>query len=252
MIFHTFGNNTNKVVIFIHGMLTPWQIWNEAIEYWSKDYYVIVPELDAHTEETKSTFESVEKEAEKIKNYLCDTVGGKVYMMCGLSMGGRIAATVAKFEDIHIENLVLDGAPLCSTPKLLMWIMKNNYKSIIRKSQKRDPKVLESFKKDFLPEVHLENYLKIADNMEEICINNIIDSVFNEFEYMKIDSGCRILFMHGTKGNETVSRKAAIRMKEVSPQTEIRCYKGYAHAYLACFEQQKWIGEVSKWLKMEV
>ena len=135
MIFHTFGNNTNKVVIFIHGMLTPWQIWNEAIEYWSKDYYVILPELDAHTEETKSTFESVEKEAEKIKNYLCDTVCGKVYMMCGLSMGGRIAA---------------------------------------------------------------------------------------------------------------------IRMKEVSPQTEIRCYKGYAHAYLACFEQQKWIGEVSKWLKMEV
>ena len=54
------------------------------------------------------------------------------------------------------------------------------------------------------------------------------------------------------EGNETVSRKAAIRMKEVSPQTEIRCYKGYAHAYLACFEQQKWIGEVSKWLKMEV
>ena len=98
MNFHTFGNNTNKVVIFIHGMLTPWQIWNEAIEYWSKDYYVILPELDAHTEETKSTFESVEKEAEKIKNYLCDTVCGKVYMMCGLSMGGRIAATVVHFS----------------------------------------------------------------------------------------------------------------------------------------------------------
>lgn len=248
MIFHTFGKNTDKAVVFIHGMLTPWQIWNEAIEYWEKDYYVIVPELDAHTEETKSTFETVEKEAETIKKYLADTVGGKVYMMCGLSMGGRIAATIAGFEDIKIENLVLDGAPLCSTSSLLKWIMKNNYNSIIHKSQKRDSKVIESFKKEFLPEVHLENYLKIADNMEDNSISNIIDSVFAEFEYKKIDSNCRIFFMHGTKGNETVSKKAAIRMREVNPQTEIRCYKGYAHAFLACFEQQKWIKEVSEWL----
>jgi hypothetical protein len=31
-------------------MLTPWQIWNTAAERFSKDHYVIVPELDAHTE----------------------------------------------------------------------------------------------------------------------------------------------------------------------------------------------------------
>lgn len=87
--------------------------------------------------------------------------------------------------------------------------------------------------------------------MEETSIANMIDSVFEGFSYKKMNSDCRILFMHGTKGNEVVSRKAAIRMKEVNPQTDIKCYKGYAHAYLACFEPQKWIGEVSKWLKTE-
>jgi len=249
MIFHTFGNHSNPAVVFIHGMLTPWQIWNEAIENFKKDYFVIVPELDAHTEDTKSTFQTVEKEAETIKEYLAETIGGKVYMLCGLSMGGRIAAVLSGFEDIQIEHLVLDGAPLCGMPGLMKWIMKSNYKSIIRKSKQREEKVMESCKKVFLPEIHLENYLKIADHMEEDSIDHMIDSVFADFTYKKMDPNCRILFMHGTKGNESVSRKAAIRMKEVNPQTEIRCYQGYAHAYLACFEPQKWVEEVLKWLK---
>ena len=45
MIFHTFGDKENKAVILVHGMLNPWQIWNKAIEKFSRTYYVIVPEL---------------------------------------------------------------------------------------------------------------------------------------------------------------------------------------------------------------
>ena len=41
---------------------------------------------------------------EIIKTYLSDTVGGKVFMVCGLSMGGRIAATLAGYEDVEIGN----------------------------------------------------------------------------------------------------------------------------------------------------
>lgn len=32
MNFHTFGNKEGSAVILIHGMLTPWQIWNKAAE----------------------------------------------------------------------------------------------------------------------------------------------------------------------------------------------------------------------------
>lgn len=251
MIFHTFGDKSGKVVLLIHGMLTPWQIWNEAIERLGKEYFVIVPELDAHTEEEASSFVSLEEEAEKIRDYLVNATGGKAFLVSGLSMGGRIAVVLAEYENISIDNLVLDGAPLCRMPGLLKKIMKNNYISIIRKSKKRDSKVMENFKKYFLPEKYLNDFLKIADNMDEESICKIIDSVFGEYEFTKLNSTSRILFMHGTKGNESVSGKAAVRMKSVNPQTEIRCYKGYAHAQLACFEPQKWIGEVVKWLRTD-
>lgn len=248
MQFHVFGNKQSKPIVLIHGMLTPWQIWKDAVDYFSKDYCVIVPELDAHTEEEASIFQSIEHEADQIREYIIENDYGKIFMVCGLSMGGRIAAVLAGLPDISIENLVLDGAPLIPMPKIVAGIMKGSYTGIIRKSKKRDSKVLASFKKDFLPEKYLQDYLKIADNMEESSIKNIVDSVFSRFDYKKYDNNCRILFMHGTKGNELVSQKAAVKMKGVNAQTEIRCYKGYAHAELACFNSAKWMEEVTDFI----
>ena len=158
-------------------------------------------------------------------------------MICGLSMGGRIAATLAGMQNISTEYLVLDGAPLLPMPKIMIRFMMGSYIKIIQKSRKRDPKVLESFKKDFLPERYLDDFLKLADYMDEQSIKNILSSVFSAFEFKRYEDSCKILFMHGTKGNESVSKKAAIKMKEVNPQTQIRCYNGYAHAQLLSFEQ---------------
>lgn len=236
-------------MILLHGMLTPYQIWDEAASYFSNRYYVIVPELDGHTEKEKSTFINVEDEVNKLIEYIRQELNGKVYLLAGLSMGGRIAAELAKSDAVSIEYLVLDGAPLTKTNSLLMTIMKKNYWSIIRRSQKRDPKVKETFKKDFLPEKFWELYLKIADNMKQQSVNNIIDSVFIPFEFISYPGHMKILFMHGTKGNESVSRKGAIRMKEQNTQMEIRCFDGLAHAELACFKQDQWIKEVEDLIK---
>ena len=249
MRFHTVGKEGGRVIVLIHGMLNPWQIWQDVAEAFSEEYHVVIPELDAHTQEKASDFVSVEDEAEKIREYVAQNFDGKLYMICGLSMGGRIAAVLAGLQDISTEHLVLDGAPLLPMPKFVIRFMTKSYIKIIEKARRRDPKVMESFKKDFLPERYLEDFLKLADHMDEQSIRNILSSVFSTFEFKRYAGSCRILFMHGTKGNESVSKKAAIKMKEANPQTQIRCYRGYAHAQLLSFEQSKWIGEVKDFLK---
>lgn len=249
MNFYTYGNKSNKTIMFIHGMLTPYQIWSDAATYFSKDYYVVIPELDGHTQDKTSEFISVEDEALKLYEYIRNNLDGKLYALCGLSMGGRIAAQLASMPDITIDNLVLDGAPLQKMPKLLTGIMKKNYIAIIKKSVQRDPKTIESCKRDFLPDRYLDDFFKVADNITESSVNNIIDSVFSVFQFKKYSENMKILFMHGTKGNEAAAKRSAVSMKKVNPQTEIRCFNGYAHAYLACYEIDKWIDEVSGFLK---
>lgn len=250
MVFHTYGNKENKAVILLHGMLTPYQIWDTATEYFSRQFYVVVPELDGHTENEKSTFISVEDEVNNLIGYIRQELNGKVYLLAGLSMGGRIAAELSKSDTVSIEYLVLDGAPLMKTNSLLMAIMRKNYWNIICSSQKRDPKVKKSFKKDFLPETYWEPYLKIADNMERQSVDNILDSVFSPFEFISYPENMKILFMHGTKANEKVSRKGALKMKEHNQQMKIRCFDGLAHAELACFKQDQWIREVEDFIKL--
>lgn len=249
MQFHSFGNKENKAVILIHGMLTPWQIWNKAAEVFSGEYHVIVPELDGHTENAKSTFISVKDEVQKLTEYIREELNGEVYLLAGLSMGGRIAAQIALDQSLRIENLVIDGAPLMKVNGLLKSIMKNNYLSILDKSRARDPKVEASFKRDFLPEEYWEPFLKIADNMDPQTVGNIINDVFAPFDFAKYPEGMKILFMHGTKSNESVSKKGALKMRELNPQMEIKCFDGFAHGELACFKPQQWIDEVKEFIK---
>ncbi len=249
MVFQTYGDKSNSAVLLIHGMLTPRQIWDTAARHFSGDHYVIVPELDAHTLENASEFLSVEDEVKKIRQYLIENTGGKLFLLAGLSMGGRIAAELLAMPDIETKNLILDGAPLSSMPGVLKQIMKGNYKGIIRSSKKRDPRVMARAKTEFLPERYIQDYLKIADHMEEAWIDNMVNSVFAPFVFRKYSGDTNILFMHGTKGNEAVSKKAALKMKECNPQTKIICFNGYAHAQLACFEPEKWLEEAEKWIK---
>ena len=66
MNFHTFGDSANPKMLLIHGVLCPWQIWNEAVEHYSQNYFVIVPELDGHTQDAPSEFISIQEEAAHI------------------------------------------------------------------------------------------------------------------------------------------------------------------------------------------
>ena len=33
MNFHTFGDESKPVILLIHGVLTPWQVWETQIEH---------------------------------------------------------------------------------------------------------------------------------------------------------------------------------------------------------------------------
>ncbi len=249
MVMHEYGDKSNKAVILLHGLLVPYQIWDDVADKYSKDYFVVVPELDAHTEEETTEFISISDEAKQIYNYVKDNLNGEIYLLAGISMGGRIAATVANMPGIKIDNLVLDGAPLMKMGSLIKFVMKSNYKSLIKASRKRSPKVKKSFERDFLPAKYWEPYLKLADRMSPESINNCIDTVFMPFDFKAYPESMRILFMHGTKGNEVVSKKSAIKMKEFNPQTQIRCFDGLPHCHLISFKQDKWMKEVEEFLK---
>ena len=150
MLIHEFVSGNKPVMVLIHGVLTPWQVWMPQIEFYKNRYNVYAVSLNAHTEEKRSEFISVCAEAEDIIRRLKERGIQVIDVLCGISLGGKIAHEIWKNGKIEILNLVLDGAPLVKCPKFAVRIMISNYKSIIHRSKRREAKVIENYKRYFL------------------------------------------------------------------------------------------------------
>ncbi len=246
MIFHEFGDKSNPIAILIHGVLTPWQMWERQIEYFSKRYFVIVTALDAHVEEESSEYISAEDEAEKICEYVITNYGKDVFLLAGLSMGGIVANKIFESGKLRIKNIVFDGAPLVPTPRFMESIMTRNYISIIHGSKKREQKVLDNFVKYFLPERFLPPFLNFADTMSDESVANIVKAACRCEMHRVPDTYTKILFLHGTKANEMFAKKAAKKMKKAYPDVIVKVFGGYAHGELAIYHSDEWCEVVSK------
>ncbi|MBQ8596331.1 MAG: alpha/beta hydrolase [Lachnospiraceae bacterium] len=249
MFVHEFIEGNKPIMVLVHGVLTPWQVWTPQITAFKEKYNIYVVALNAHTEERASEFVSVQSEAEEIVRYFEEKSIDTLDVLCGISLGGKIAHEIWKRGSLNIHNLVMDGAPLVACPGFAIRIMINNYKDIIHKSKVRDEKVIENFKRYFLPEKYLDSFLKIADFMTDTSIENIVNSVFAGGKIEGVENRSRILFIHGTKGNEILSKKAAKLMKKYYPTTETVCFKGDAHCYKVIYEPEEWIEVVEKFLR---
>ncbi len=250
MQFHTSGDPQKPPMLLIHGVLTPWQIWEPIAAHFAADYRIIIPALDAHTAEAPSEFVSIAAEADAIAQYMQRECGGSAAVICGLSMGGAIAYDIFARGLLKTGTLVLDGAPLTGMPAIARIVMTQSYLSLIRKSKKRDPKIMQRFAKDFLPAEYIPFYLDFVDKMSEDSIRNMIRSVCGfRFAPAENQNGTRILFLHGDRGNEAAAVRSAALMKQHYPETEDRNYPGLLHTELMTRQPARWCSEVEGFLK---
>lgn len=249
MIFHTFGDASQPKMLLIHGVLCPWQMWNEAEAHYSDRFFIIVPELDGHTQNLATRFHSVEDEAEEIEKYLSLLGITELDTVCGLSMGGRIAALLWKNGRVKINRLVMDGAPLVPAGGFVSRIVRDFYVDIVEKCKKRDPKIIENSRKHFLPASLTDDFLRLIDKMEGETVTNVCASVCGgDFPTDLSAEGMNILYLYGTKSNEMLSKKSAKLLKKHYPSAKrVRC-GGMGHAELLCFHTPEWLQKVDAFL----
>ena len=250
MNFHVYSKSGAPKIILIHGTLTPWQMWDEQIKHMRNKYHLTVVALDAHEEEKHSEFLSIEQQAMGIEKYCLEIYGGEVFAVIGVSMGGAIASIIWRNGIVKVHKLVMDSAPIMPMGKLPAKIMTGNYLSIIRKSKKRDPRTLKNFSRHFLPERHLDSFLKIADNMSEASVRNMINSVCKCELCNGIPHGnTAILYIHGTKGTELFQMKCGAHLKKNYPEAKVICFRKTGHCEAAIYKPLKWLEVVEKFLQ---
>ena len=240
-----FGDASKRKLILIHGFQCPWQVWEEYIEHYKKDFLVIVPILSGHNPEKKEDFSSFSMEAKILENYIIPRYGKEMYAVYGMSMGGVLAAMLWQNRNLSFEKVIFDGSPLVSLNRFVKRFMKKFYLDITHKSQQRDKKTVEQATKVIIPEDKLGDLLNVLDNMSNATVTNSIDSIA-EFKLKSdiVTPNTTVYFFHGTAPNEMLAKKSAKYIRKHYSTMVIKCFQGKFHCENALFHPDIMITEL--------
>ena len=109
MKFRELGKAENPAVILLHGEGLSWWSAEKAGRLLQNQYHIILPILDGHGEEGETAFIGIADSAEKLIRFVDRRFGGHVFAVCGLSLGGQIAARVIAERPDFAEYAVLES-----------------------------------------------------------------------------------------------------------------------------------------------
>lgn len=136
MLFKEFGDKNLPTIIFLHGGGLSWWQWRYQIDTFKNEFHVIVFIIDGHGDDYNNTFKTIGESAKNILEYIKTKCNGKVYAICGLSLGAQIAIEVISQESDITEYAVIESAlviPMKLTAKFVVPTFKLCYGLIKKK-----------------------------------------------------------------------------------------------------------------------
>ncbi len=219
MKFQTFGNKNNKAVLLIHTLFTSSDFFAPITQFLTNDFFVIVPTLSGHYE--NSTFISTEDEIRQIKEFLLENNVVSLNTVAGFSLGGNIAYEFFCNNAEMIEKAVIDSAPLFNFPKFIKNHFLKNYTKCLNR--------IKSGKYDSAKELNkhfngMGEYQKdIAPIVSQESLNSLVESCYNTKVYkLPQDERKKVTFIYGGKD---IARLCKTRLKKY----HIHKMKGYGH-----------------------
>ena len=121
MQFLEYGINHDKTILFLHGGgLAPWNYKEEAMLLKEK-YHILLPILDGHNG-SDCGFTTIEDAAQHIIGYIDEHLGGKVFLIGGLSLGGQILVEVLSQRKDICQYAMIESSlilPMRATAQLI-------------------------------------------------------------------------------------------------------------------------------------
>lgn len=179
MKFQTFGNKNNKAVLLIHTLFTSADFFTPITQLLANDYFVIVPTLSGHYE--NSTFISTADEIKQIKEFLLENNVVSLYAVAGFSLGGNIAYEFFCNNTEMIEKAVIDSAPLFNFPKFIKNYFLKNYTKCLNRIKSNKYDTAKELNKHFNG---MGEYQKdIALIVSQESLNSLVESCYNTKVY---------------------------------------------------------------------
>lgn len=239
MLFKEFGNRKNPVIVFLHGGGLSWWSWQAQIDALADRFYVVAPVIDGHGEDSKTVFVSIRDSAEKLINYIKINCDGKVYALCGLSIGAQIAVEVLSRESDIARFAVIESA-LVYPMKTAVRLTVPMYNLCFGLVGKRWFSKLQA-KSLMVPDNFFENYYKDTSGMMKESLINIIISNGNYSVPAALNqTSAKVLIIAGEK-ELAIMKRSAVLLNDTIPGSELKIIKKYGHGEISLKHPDKYL-----------
>lgn len=246
MIFNTYGCIENPHIMLIHGAGYGWWNFINYIDALSKSYYVILPTLDGHSEDSQTPYISTEHCAEQIIQYIEKKSCKRLHLLYGLSLGGQIILEMISLKPDIADKAIIDGSICYPQPKLAKtakFFIKYFYNFIFSETAcKIQMFILKFSSKKTFSDIQKQMYIKYIPVLKKETLYSIYNTYMASY-YLKPEiknSKTDIIYMYGSKEMKCV-KLSAEKLKNLLPSLRIIEYRGLNHGELALYYPNKFL-----------
>ena len=255
MKFHEFGDRNLPPILLIHGGGSSWWNYLRQARILSHNYHVILPTLNGHGEEYQKDYISTEDSAQKILDYVRQNLGGKLFALGGVSLGGQIAMEILSLDSDIAEKAIIDGSLCIPQPrlaKLSIFLVSLFGKLMFSKPACR---LQLSIMNKIYPQLAYPDEIKnyFMEDMPRTPIKTLV-TIYKTYmgRYKLKDtisaSKAQVLYIYGEKELNGIKESARL-FQQMHPDTVLYEAKGYNHGYLSAYLPQEWIDLVVPFLE---
>nr|AHF24485.1 alpha/beta superfamily hydrolase [uncultured bacterium Contig26] len=123
MHIHTHGIKGDPVIVILHPMgITGEKMYEIVGSRFGGKYFFITPDMGGHGSE-KRKFRSARAEAAALHSYLRQKDLTQILLLYGASLGCAVSLHLLQYDDLRIEHIYLDGAPVARLSALMCSIL---------------------------------------------------------------------------------------------------------------------------------
>ena len=248
MNFHEFGDRGLPSILMIHGGGNAWWNYLRQARALSDRYHVILPTLDGHGEEWAVPYESTEKTADQLMDYIDAQCGGHLFALCGVSLGGQIAIELLSRRADLARKAIIDGS-LCIPQPLLgrfciasvrlfgRWMFSEK---ACRRQLALMPRVLPQ--KMLYPKEIQAYYLQDMPRLPMATLETMYRTYMMTYRLKDSirETRAQVMYWYGEKEMGCVKQSARL-FRQMVPSCEIVEAKGYGHGYLSVYLPEEWL-----------
>lgn len=250
MIFHEYGVKDGPAVMFLHGGGLSYWMWRAQIEALQKKYRVITAVIDGHGEAAEVPFESIQKCATETIGYAEKNCNGKLFAICGLSLGAQIAVEMLSRNGKIAQKAIIESA-LVIPQELLRKNASASVKMSYPLIKKRWFARLQA-KQLKIPDDMFEDYFRDSAAMSRESLINMLEenSAYKLPESFK-ETRADILVLCGGKEMRCIKDSAEL-IDSSAPKAELRVLPGLAHGEMTINNPQEYINMALKFFESPV